>query len=339
MLANNSHLFYNSLMEKPFTHIGVLTSGGDSPGMNACVRAVVRAAAACDITTIGIRNGLQGLIDDTLTVLGPRDVSGIVHEGGTFLGTARCADFYTKEGRAHAANICKKHGIQALVIIGGDGSFRGGYALYQEHDIPYIGLPGTIDNDMRGTDFTIGFDTAINTAVDAIDKIRDTAESHRRVFFVEVMGRHCGAIALESALACGAEAALIPELPTNLNQLARTITDGHARGKRSMIVVVAEGDDAGNAFTICEEIKQRIDVEGRVCVLGHIQRGGRPTARDRTLAARLGADAVKALCENCVNVFIGEIAGNVHRTPVEKVIESKEPVTLDAHELAAILAT
>lgn len=325
-------------MKKPLAHIGVMTSGGDSPGMNACLRAVVRAAHAADIRVTGIQNGFTGLINATCAPLGPRDVSGIIHKGGTILHTARCPEFRTEEGRARAANTCRALSIEALVIIGGDGSFRGAYALHQEHHIPFIALPGTIDNDMHGTDFTIGFDTALNTAVDAIDKIRDTAESHRRVFFVEVMGRHCGALALEASLACGAEAVVIPEIPTDVDALATTLTSYIERGKNSIIVVVAEGDDAGDAFTLSSKIQARTGIEGRVCVLGHIQRGGRPSARDRLLAARLANGAVQALVDNDYNVFIGECAGRVTRTPVIKVIENQAPIALHLHELAAILA-
>jgi len=317
--------------------IAVLTSGGDSPGMNTCVRAVVRGAHYYKMKVFGVRNGLQGLIDNNMTEFGPRDVSGIVHKGGTLLGTARSKAFRLKTGRKKAAKNIKERGIEALVIIGGDGSFRGGYELYKDFGIPFIGLPGTIDNDMYGTDFTIGFDTAVNTAIEALDKVRDTAESHHRTFFVEVMGRNCGAIALEAALASGAEAVLVPEIKTDLDALAKTVTTGRDLGKKSTIVVVAEGDDEGSATEIAEKIKVKTGQKHRVCVLGHIQRGGHPSARDRILASKLGFFAVKAVKQNKVNVFVGEIKGKCVCTPITKVIKKKKKTDISLERLIKIL--
>ncbi len=326
------------LVKKTIRTIAVLTSGGDAPGMNTCVRAVVRTAWAYKIKVLGVMNGLQGLVDGVMREFGPRDVSSIVHKGGTVLGTARCKAFYKKAGRRRAAENIRAMGIEALVVIGGGGSFRGAYELYREFGIPFVGLPGTIDNDIYGTDFTIGFDTAVNTAVQAIDKIRDTAESHHRLFFVEVMGRHSGAIALEAALAAGAEVVLVPETPTDLDALAREAIAGRARGKRSAIAIVAEGDDAGDAFTIANEIKKRTGIEGRVCVLGHIQRGGHPSARDRTLASRLGNAAVNALRRGKVNVFVGEKKGEIAYTPITTVVKRKKKADVSIQKLIRLLA-
>ena len=319
--------------------IGVLTSGGDAPGMNACIRAVVRTASVRGLTCLGVRDGLQGLVDDNVQEMSARDVSGIVHNGGTVLGTARCQAFYEKEGRSIAARHVRARGIDALVIIGGDGSFRGGYALYSEHGIPFMGLPGTIDNDMYGTDYTIGFATAVNTAVQAVDRIRDTAESHKRLFFIEVMGRHCGAIAMYVALASGAEEVLIPEVPTDLDALAARIVEAKARGKRSFIVIVAEGDDAGNALEIAAKVEGLTGLSSRVCILGHVQRGGSPSAFDRAAAAILGNAAVEALVEGKVNMFVGMQAGEVAFTPVTEVVANKRTADISLEELTRLLAT
>ena len=324
---------------KKINTIAVLTSGGDAPGMNTCVRAVVRSACAMKLKVFAVMNGLQGLIDGDFKEFGPRDVAGIVHKGGTILGTARSKEFRTKCGRKKAADNIKKAGIDALVIIGGDGSFRGGYELNKDFGIPFVGLPGTIDNDMYGTDFTIGFDTAVNTAVDAIDKIRDTAESHHRLFFVEVMGRNSGAIAVEAAIAGGAELALIPEIKSNLPALAEMIVKQKKAGKKSAIIIVAEGDDAGSATEIAKKIKKLSGITGRVCVLGHIQRGGRPSARDRALASKLGNAAVKALRAGKTNVLVGEIKNAVAYTPVTTVVKKKKLPDMNLEKLIRILGT
>ena len=319
--------------------IAVLTSGGDAPGMNTCVRAVVRSACAYKMKVIAVKNGLQGLINGEFKEFGPRDVAGIVHKGGTILGTARSKEFRTKAGRKKAAKNIQKAGIDALVIIGGDGSFRGGHALNKDFGIPFVGLPGTIDNDMYGTDFTIGFDTAVNTAVDAIDKIRDTAESHHRLFFVEVMGRHSGAIAVESAIAGGAELALIPEVRTDIDAVANSIVTQKKAGKKSAIIIVAEGDDAGSATEISEKIFRIIGLKGHVCVLGHIQRGGRPSPRDRVLASLLGNAAVKTLRSGKTNVLVGEIKGGIALTPVTTVVKKKKKADMKLEKIIRLLGT
>ncbi len=276
--------------------IGVLTSGGDSPGMNAAVRAVVRAGIANNVDVYGIGRGYQGMIDGDIRPLAARDVSGIINRGGTILRTARCKAFMEPEGRALAAAQLANFGIEGIVVVGGDGSYRGAQALHQEHGIRCIGLPGTIDNDIGGTEYTIGFDTALNIAMDAIDRVHDTAESHDRVFFVEVMGRHSGFIAVMSAIAGGAEEVLAPEEPTSIAKLVENMRAARQRGKTSLIVVVAEGDDAGDAIRVAKEVAETSEFkDSRVTVLGHIQRGGSPTAFDRILATRMGVRAVEAL--------------------------------------------
>lgn len=286
--------------------IGVFTSGGDSPGMNAAIRAVVRTAAYHGLRCMGIERGYQGMIDGQFRPLGPRDVGGIIHRGGTFLHAARCRDFLHPEGRARAARQCRAHGVDALVAIGGDGTYHGAELLVREHGIPCIGLPGTIDNDIGGTDYTIGFDTAMNTAMEAIDRLRDTAASHDRIFFVEVMGRHSGYIATIAGLAGGAEAILVPEEPTDIPALIQTMRNARAAGKNSMIVVVAEGDDAGGAMDIAAKVREGSEFKDlRVTILGHLQRGGSPTAFDRVLASRMGVRAVEALREGATSAMIG----------------------------------
>jgi 6-phosphofructokinase 1 len=277
--------------------IAVLTSGGDSPGMNACIRAVVRAANARGITVYGARQGYDGLIDNDLAVIDPSAVHAIIHLGGTILKTARSPRFMEAEGRAKAYAHLQARGISRLIVIGGDGSYRGALALSKEfQEMQVIGLPGTIDNDLYGTDLTIGYDTAINTAMEAIDKIRDTAESHNRLFFVEVMGRDAGFIALRSGIATGADAVLIPETPTAIDVLLHFFDARWQSKRNSCIVVISEGDDAGGAFSLAQTVKQqRPSLDIKVSVLGHIQRGGSPTCIDRVLATRLGVAAVDAL--------------------------------------------
>lgn len=296
--------------------IAVLTSGGDSPGMNAAVRAVVRAADANGIEPYGVRNGYAGLIEGRLEPLDARAVSGILHLGGTVLGTARSQRFRTSDGRREASTHLGIAEVDALVTIGGDGTFRGADALSQESGIRVVGIPGTIDNDLWGTDFTLGFDTAVNTALEAIDRIRDTAMSHGRLFFVEVMGRRTGWIALYAGLAGGATDILVPERPTKINELRDRILRAFALGKRFCIVVVAEGDDAGGAYRIAEEVAAGLpDIEQRVATLGHIQRGGPPTMRDRVLGAVFGDAAVRALLDGANRVMVGEQRGEIVHTP------------------------
>jgi 6-phosphofructokinase 1 len=305
-----------------------LTSGGDAPGMNAAIRSVVRSADARGIDTYGVQRGYEGMIDGKLTSLSARNVSGILHLGGTMLGSARSDRFRTEEGRQEAAARLRDHDVDGVVVIGGDGSLRGADALAREHGIATVGIPGTIDNDLSGCDYTLGFDTAVNTALDAIDRIRDTAASHQRAFFIEVMGRSSGWIALYSAIAGGATEVLAPERPTDIELLQERIEEAFRMGKRYCLVIVAEGDDAGGAFAVAEACGE--DLTGfshRVTTLGHVQRGGAPSMRDRLLAARLGDAAVTALLEGDDRVMVGEIHRDVVRTPLERVwsVEDKMP--------------
>ena len=303
--------------------IGVLTSGGDSPGMNAGIRAVVRAGDYHGLEVFGVERGYQGLIDDALRPLGPRDVSGIINRGGTMLRSARCEAFFEPEGRARAAETLRRRHIDGLVLIGGDGTYRGAEKLTEEHGIACVGMPGTIDNDIGGTDFTIGFDTALNTALEAIDRLRDTAQSHDRVFFVEVMGRHNGSIAMMSGIAGGADEILAPETPTDIDALAKKLENIGRIGKTSAIVVVAEGDEAGSAYEIADQVLAKCDMGGcRVAVIGHLQRGGSPTAFDRILASRLGVRAVEALVSGERNVMTGVQGNEVVLRPIPDAWET-----------------
>lgn len=285
--------------------IGIITSGGDAPGMNACIRSITKYCLNKGIIPVGFRNGYRGLIDDDFCELTFKDVNNIVHQGGTILGTFRCEEFKTKSGREKAIDNLRKNKVDAFICIGGDGTFTGASILSREMDIPIIGIPGTIDNDIYGTDHTIGYDTALNTVVEAVDKIRDTAGSHKRIFFVEVMGRNAGFIALNSAIASGAESVLIPEETTDIENVANDLKEQN-KGSRSSIVIVAEGDDEGGAKEIVTKIKPYMDGYSlRYSVLGHIQRGGRPSAFDRMLATRMGAFAVESLINGVSEVMIG----------------------------------
>ena len=297
--------------------IAVLTSGGDAPGMNAAVRSVVRAADAAGIETFGVSDGYAGLISGRINPLDARSVSGILHLGGTMLGTARSPRFRTTDGRQEALKHLDLAEIDGLVVIGGDGSMRGADALSREGHVRVVGIPGTIDNDLSGTDFTLGFDTAVNTALENIDRIRDTAASHGRVFFVEVMGRRSGWLALYSALAGGGTDALVPERPTDIAAVRKRVQRSFELGKRFCLIIVAEGDDAGGAYQVAERVIEGTDLEYRVATLGHIQRGGPPTMRDRVLAALLGDAAVGALVEGADRVMVGQRRGEVIRTPLE----------------------
>jgi len=318
--------------------IGVFTSGGDAPGMNAAVRAVVRWLSANEVEVVGIKRGYAGMIEGEFAPLSPRDVANIIQRGGTILRTARSKAFMTPEGRAEAAKQIAKAGVEGLVAIGGDGTFRGAIKLTQEHRIPIVGVPGTIDNDLYGTDFTIGFDTAVNTALDAIDRIRDTAASHERVFFIEVMGRHAGFIALNVGLAGGAEVIALPEVPTGPEEIAEQIRVSEAKGKSSSIIVVAEGAYPGGADTLMRAAQEIYPFEGRVTVLGHIQRGGSPTAHDRVLASRLGAAAAETLVAGTSGVMLGEVEGEIALTPLADAVEKRKPINRDLYELAGVLA-
>jgi 6-phosphofructokinase 1 len=318
--------------------IGILTSGGDAPGMNACIRAAVRAALADNVEIFGIRWGYAGLIRGDMIPLDRRSVANIIHQGGTILGTARSEEFRTKEGRAKAIKRLQDIGIEGLILIGGDGTFRGGILLSQECSVSVVGIPGTIDNDCYGTDYTVGFDTAINTALEAIDRIRDTATAHDRLFFVEVMGRNTGFIALESGIAGGAEELIIPEVPISVEELCQRLEENFKRGKRSSIVVIAEADQPGVSFLIAQEVKDRAGFDSRICILGHIQRGGAPTARDRILASRLGAAAVQALIDGKGGYMVGEINREIAYTPLEDTWEKKKALHDGLTSLLKILS-
>ena len=281
---------------KEIKKIGVLTSGGDSPGMNACIRAVVRTGIYHGLEVFGIKNGYNGLINDEIEIMDSASVSNIIQRGGTILKTARSREFMTKEGRQKSFENLKKHQLDAMVVIGGNGTFTGANVFINEFNFPIIGAPGTIDNDLYGTDNTIGYDTAVNTVVDAVDKIRDTASSHNRLFFIEVMGRDAGFIALRSGIAGGAEDILVPETVTYIDELVEILEKGFRKNKKSGVIIVAEGDDAGGAFDVARKVKEKCpNYDTRVTILGHIQRGGSPSAFDRILATRYGVKAVELL--------------------------------------------
>lgn len=307
--------------------IGILTSGGDAPGMNAAIRAVTRSAIYNGLQVKGIYRGYKGLITDEIAEFKSQNVSNIIQLGGTILKTARCKEFMTPEGRKVAHEAMLRHGIDALVVIGGDGSLTGARIFAQEYDIPCVGLPGTIDNDLYGTDTTIGYDTALNTILDAVDKIRDTATSHERLFFVEVMGRDAGFLALNGAIASGAEAAIIPEFSTEVDQLEEFIKNGFSKSKNSSIVIVAESELTGGAMHYAERVKNEYpEYDVRVTILGHLQRGGSPTANDRILASRLGAAAIDAIMEDQRNVMVGVVHDEIVYVPFSKAIKNDKPI-------------
>ena len=319
--------------------IGILTSGGDAPGMNAAIRAVTRSAIYNGLKVKGIYRGYKGLITGEIKEFKTENVSNIIQLGGTILKTARCQEFKTPEGRQIAYETMQKEGIDALIVIGGDGSLTGARLLAQEYDIPCIGLPGTIDNDLFGTDTTIGYDTALNTILDAVDKIRDTATSHERLFFVEVMGRDAGFLALNGAIASGAEAAIIPEFNTEVDQLEEFINNGFRKSKNSSIVLVAESEITGGAMHYAERVKNEFpQYDVRVSILGHLQRGGRPTAHDRIIASRMGVASIEALMEGQRNVMIGIENDQIVYVPFTKAIKNDKPIDRELvnvlHELS-----
>ncbi len=316
--------------------MGVLTSGGDSSGMNAAIRAVVRKAIYHGREVMGIMRGYNGLIEGDMQPMNLGSVADIIHRGGTILHTARSELFKTPEGRAKAYANVQRFGLQGLVVIGGDGSFRGALQFNREYNIPVIGVPGTIDNDIYGTDYSIGFDTAVNTVVDAINKIRDTATSHERTFIIEVMGRDSGWIALTAGLAGGAETILIPEKPLSIDELCDKLMRGYKRGKLHSIIIVAEG--AASGLEVGRQIKEKTGFDTKVTILGHLQRGGTPTAFDRNLASRLGAAAVDLLLAGESGKMVGMISGKVVATDLQQAVQKKQLIDLDMYTLADILS-
>ena len=327
-------------MEKKVTKIGVLTSGGDSPGMNACVRAVVRTALYHGLEVYGIMRGYSGMVEDEIIKMESRSVANIIQRGGTILKTSRCKEFFEYEGRKKAYENLKKHDIDGLVIIGGDGSFRGAQLFSNEFDIPCIGLAGTIDKDIAGTDFTIGFDTAVNTAVEAIDKIRDTADAHDRLFVIEVMGRDAGYIALHSGISTGAENILIPECKTVMEEIITQLAEKERRKKLVNLIVVAEGDEFGGANEVAKFIKEKLPhQEVRVCILGHIQRGGSPSCIDRVIASRMGYHAVECLMEGKYNVFVGIVNNKMSYIPLDEAVKKKQRISEEWMKIVKILAS
>ena len=319
--------------------IGILTSGGDAPGMNAPIRAVTRTAIYNGYRVMGIKRGYYGLVYDEIEEFTSKSVSNIVQHGGTILKTARCKEFTTPEGRKRAYDNLLRAEIDALVVIGGDGTLTGARIFAEEYDIPIVGLPGTIDNDLGGTDSTIGYDTALNTIVEAVDKIRDTATSHERLFFVEVMGHMAGYLALNSAIASGAEAAIIPEMETEIDQLADLINRGFRKSKSSAIVLVAENPETGGAMGLAQRIKEEFEqYDARVTILGHLQRGGSPTAADRILASRMGAQAITALSEGQRNVMIGIKNGELVYVPFSKATTHTKTIDHEGVELVKMLS-
>lgn len=320
--------------------IAVFTSGGDAPGMNACIRAVVRGAVYFGVEVYGIRRGYNGMIAGDIFEMTSHSVSNIIQRGGTILKSARSKSFFTKEGRQQAYDQLKKNGIEGLISIGGNGTFTGAEIFYNEFGLPAVGVPGTIDNDLYGTDYTIGYDTAVNTALEAIDKIRDTADSHDRIFFIEVMGRDSGYIAIQCGIAGGAEFVMVPEVMTPIGEVVDTLRQGWSRSKSSSIVVVAEGDEEGHAAVVAEKIKDEMsmDMDIRVTTLGHIQRGGIPTAFDRILASRLGLGALEGLLNGRKNVMAGVVDNQLIFTPFHDTITKQKPISEDLLRMVKILS-
>jgi 6-phosphofructokinase 1 len=327
-------------MKSNIKSVGILTSGGDSPGMNAAIRAVTRAAIYNDMRVYGIYRGFRGLIYNEIEEFQTNSVSNIIQKGGTILKTARSEEFKTVEGRKCAYENLKRHNIEALVVIGGDGSLTGAGIFANEYNIPIVGLPGTIDNDLNGTDTTIGYDTALNTIMESMDRLRDTATSHERLFFVEVMGRNCGYLALNSAIASGAEAAIIPEISIEKDQLAELIDQGFRKSKNSSMVLVAEGEVTGGALKLAERVKKQYPwYDVRVTILGHLQRGGSPTAQDRILASRMGIAAIQAFQENQRNVMIGIRENEIVYVPFKRAIKKEREISDELLEVLRVSST
>lgn len=317
--------------------IGVLTSGGDAPGMNAAIRAVVRAGIFNGFEVYGIMRGYQGMIEGDIIPLNKQSVSGIIQKGGTILQTARCKEFLDYEGRKKAYDQLSEKGIQAVIVIGGDGSFTGASIMSKEFNLPFIGIPGTIDNDLFGTDYTIGYDTALNTVVEAVDKIRDTATSHNRIFFVEVMGKEAGFVALRSGIACGAEGILIPEIPGQLDKLRKNLSE-RAKMRKSSIILVAEGEDDGGAIAVAKIIKSEFpELDIRTTILGHIQRGGSPSAFDRVTATRMGVSAIEALLDDQKSIMVGIVNNEMVYVPLNKTVKLDKAVNQDLLKISDML--
>ncbi|PXF33896.1 6-phosphofructokinase [Mesotoga sp. SC_NapDC] len=316
--------------------VGVLTSGGDSPGMNAAIRAAVRTAQTDEIAVVGIRRGYSGLLDEEFVDMDYSSVGGIMEKGGTVLRSSRCEEFKTEEGRARAAEVLRNNHIEALIVIGGEGSLSGAKLLMEENGIPVVGIPGTIDNDIAMTDMCIGVDTCLNTCVESIQKLKDTASSHERAFVVEVMGRNSGYVALASGIAVGAEAIIVPELPVDYESIADKILKERKRGKINCIIVVAEG--ASSAFTVARHVEHRIGYETRITILGHIQRGGSPTAFDRVLASRMGYASIKVLEKEEGGLMMALKGGKIAAVPLEEVLSNKRSLDMELVEMAKILS-
>jgi len=316
--------------------IAILTSGGDAPGMNACIRAVVRYAIYNELTVYGVERGYNGLINNNMRILDRRSVGDMIHRGGTFLKTARCPEFNTLEGQREAARVIRERDIDGLIVIGGDGSMRGARDLTVNFGIPTVGIPGTIDNDLAYTDYTLGFDTAVNTALSAINNLRDTMTSHDRVSIIEVMGRHCGDIALYAGLAGGAEEILVPEMPLDIDAIAEKLKQGAARGKMSSIIVLAEG--AGKAEDIAKLIEEKTGVSIRITTLGHIQRGGMPTMADRVLAAKFGVRAVELLKKGMGNRVVGIRDNKIIDMDIIEGLSMKREFDEYLYNIAAVLS-
>jgi 6-phosphofructokinase 1 len=326
-------------MGKDIKRIAVFTSGGDAPGMNAALRAVVRTASFHDLHVYGINRGYEGMIDGDLKRLERRDVANIIHRGGTILKTARSKRFMEAEGRQQAFESLQAFDIDACIAIGGNGTFTGAHVFGQEHPMPFMGIPGTIDNDLYGTDYTIGFDTAVNTAIEAVDRIRDTADSHNRLFFIEVMGRHAGYIALHTAIASGAESVLIPEIETSLESLVDRLRKNAKRKKLFSLIIVAEGTPLGNATEIARKVSEHVsDFEIKVTIIGHLQRGGAPNGLDRVLASRLGHSAVEGLLNGQSDKMVGILNDEIVYTPFEDAIYKQKDINNDLVRMSEILA-
>ncbi len=320
-------------------HIGVFTAGGDAPGMNAAIRAVVRCASTAGMTVTGFRRGYDGLIRDVAEPLAGRAVANIIQRGGTFLETSRSDEFRTAAGRGLAARNLRRREIEALVVIGGEGSMRGAALLAQETDLPVYVIPASIDNDIPASEYAIGFDTAVNTALEAIDRIRDTAFAYERVFCVEVMGRDSGFIALAVAIGAGAEAVIVPEFPPAIEEICNRVEESHRGGKRSSIIIVSEGPRTGGVVPVADALTARLGTQARVVVLGHVQRGGAPTARDRLLASRMGAEAVQAILDGAIPSLIGEERGDMIRVPLPEAVEMRRHLNPALVDLVHRLST